>query len=125
MTEIPDSIQIGGHTINIVRKAALVDDEECYGTFDATALEITIDDQIPQTLAWETFWHEVVEALNVFAETDLEHHHIQVMGLLLHQVASSIPALKHAETTPKIEEIRASTARKAAKAKAPSHKKRG
>ena len=87
---IPESIQIGGHTIQVIRKAAVVDGDECYGTFDGRTLEITIDPDIPESLALETFWHEVVEALNIFAETDLDHHHIQVLGLLLGQVAASV-----------------------------------
>ena len=90
MNSIPTSINIGGHTIQVLREAAVVDGDECYGTFDPKTLEITVDPDIPDSLALETFWHEVVEALNVFAETDLDHNHIQVFGLLLGQVAGSI-----------------------------------
>ena len=113
--DIPESVDIGGHTIKVVRRTAIVDGEECWGTFNAKSLEITIDESIPDSLALETFWHEIVEALNVFAETDLAHHHIQVMGLLLGQVATSIEwsgGRKRNETL-------ARAARK------PSHKKRG
>lgn len=109
---IPESLTIGGHTIQVVRKAAVVDGDECYGTFDPKTLEITICPDIPESLAQETFWHEIVEALNVFAETDLEHHHIQVLGLLLGQVATSMNFGEEQDQT-------------LAKAKQPSHKKRG
>ena len=122
---IPKQLQIGGHTITVVRKSAVVDGDECYGTFDPKTLEITICPDIPESMALETFWHEVVEALNVFAETELDHNHIQVFGLLLGQVASSISwDVSSTEKKPFV----ATTEQNAPLAKAarkPSHKKRG
>ena len=112
--QIPSSLTIGGHTIKVVRRAAVVDGDECWGTFDPKTLEITIDEDIPESLALETFWHEVVEALNVFAETELEHNRIQVLGLLLSQVAASMSW--------DIPEANSSLAKSSKK---PSHKKRG
>jgi len=88
--QIPRQIQIGGHDIKIVRKPDLIEHSEAYGMFDRTRLEIYLDDSLnDSSLAWETFWHEVVEALNHFAEADMEHKTIQTFGLLLHQVFAS------------------------------------
>jgi len=110
---IPESLSIGGHRIQVVRKAQVVDGEDCFGTFDPMTLEISIAPGLPDSLALETFWHEVVEALNVFAETELEHSKIQVLGLLLSQVAASMDF--GAERNPSL----------AHRARQPSHKKRG
>jgi len=87
---LPKEIQIGAHTITIERRAGLINHSSAYGLFDATSLEIQIDESLSDTLAWETFWHEVMEALNFFSEAGLEHKSIQVMALLLHQVADAV-----------------------------------
>lgn len=84
--KLPASICIGSHNINIIRK----DLDDCFGYFDGTKLEIAVDSELDDTLAWETLWHEVVEAINFFSEAEMEHKSIQVFGLLLHQVIDSI-----------------------------------
>ena len=85
--EIPTSIEIGGHVIEVIRKADLIEHAEAYGLFDKTHMAIYLDESLGESsLAWETFWHEVIEALNHFAEADMEHKTIQTFGLLLHQV---------------------------------------
>ncbi len=116
--EIPAKVCIGGHTIQVVRRDATVDGDECYGTFDPRTLEITIAPDIPESMAMETFWHEIVEALNVFAETELDHNHIQVLGLLLGQVATRIDWA----STATVEQENSTLSNVARK---PSHKKRG
>ena len=87
---LPKSIAIGGHRLKIQRKKNLLTEQNAYGTFDSVSLIITIDDSLSDTLAWETLWHEVVEAINFFSEADIEHKSIQVFGLLLHQAVNSI-----------------------------------
>tara|TARA_R100000353_G_scaffold175950_1_gene147921 strand:+ start:2005 stop:2358 length:354 start_codon:yes stop_codon:yes gene_type:complete len=84
--KLPKSISIGSHNINIIRKEL----DDCFGYFDPAKLEIAIGSTVDDTLAWETLWHEVVEAINFFSEADMEHKSIQVFGLLLHQVIDSI-----------------------------------
>jgi len=84
--KLPEFINIGSHNISIVRKEL----DDCFGYFDATKLEIAVDSSIDETLAWETLWHEVVEAINFFSEAAMEHKSIQVFGLLLHQVIDSV-----------------------------------
>ena len=75
----------------------LLDNADAYGTFDGISLEISIDSGLSNTMAWETLWHEVVEAINFFSEADLEHKSIQVFGLLLHQTINSIFTEKHSK----------------------------
>lgn len=87
---IPPEISIGGHTIFISRTDGLLQSERAYGIFDPVTLKIEIDSSLTNTMAWETLWHEVVEAINFFSESGLEHKSIQVFGLLLHQVANSM-----------------------------------
>lgn len=87
---LPKSISIGGHTLKVLRKRGLLDDHDAYGMFDGVDLTITIDESLTNTMAWETLWHEVIEAINFFSEAEMEHKSIQVFGLLLHQTINSI-----------------------------------
>lgn len=87
---IPQSLQVGGHTIEIIRVENLTGMAEAYGLFDPANLTISIDASLTNTMAWETLWHEVIEVLNFFSEADMEHKSIQVFGLLLHQIVDSI-----------------------------------
>jgi len=84
--EIPSKIQIGGHEIKVVMKQDLVEHSEAYGMWDLDKMSIYLDKSLSDSLAWETFWHEVIEALNHFAEAEMEHKTIQTFGVLLHQV---------------------------------------
>jgi hypothetical protein len=88
--KLPTEIQLGAHTLKVIKQKGLSVQAEACGIFDPDALTITIDTELPDSLAWETFWHEVVEAINHFSEAAMEHKSIQVFGLLLHQVVNSI-----------------------------------
>jgi len=90
MVPLPKYIRLGGHLIHVTRKKDLIAEEEAFGTWDDGALQIVIDSDISSSLAWETFWHEVIEAINSATDTNLEHHVIQTFGLLLHQVFQSL-----------------------------------
>jgi len=94
---IPSSIQIGGHTIRVEYQFGLVAYQEAYGVFDPTQLRILIDKDLSPSVKLETFWHEVVEALNFFAEANMEHSKIQIFGVLLHQVSQSLDGVKDAD----------------------------
>lgn len=100
--KLPEQIDLGGHVIKVVRTHKLLEDHDAYGMFDPTNLMIHIDGSLNNTMAWETLWHEVVEAINFFSEAGMEHKSIQVFGLLLHQVANSVFTFKRApKETPK------------------------
>ena len=88
--KLPELLELGSHTIEIVRADNLLETQEAYGLFDPINLRIEIDSSLTNTMSWETLWHEVVEAINFFSEAEMEHKSIQVFGLLLHQVANSM-----------------------------------
>ncbi len=88
MRRIPKQLTIAGHTISVV----FDDLEECYGLFDPAKMTIVICRGSTKSMQWETFCHELVEAINFFAEADLEHKSIQVFGLLL---AQALESFKH------------------------------
>ena len=90
---IPESIDIGGHTITIHFQEGLVSYNQAYGLFDPTNLRIIIDSDLNASVQNETFWHEVVEALNFFTEAEMDHNKIQTFGVLLHQIANSMEGL--------------------------------
>lgn len=92
--KLPEQFELGGHVIAVLRTDNLLDDHEAYGMFDPTNLCIHIDSSLTNTMAWETLWHEVVEAINFFSEAGLEHKSIQVFGLLLHQIANGMFTFK-------------------------------
>ena len=84
--QIPKHIMVGSHKIPIIRKHM----DELYGVFDPERMEITIGISDVESIEHETFWHEVVECLNFFVEADIEHKSIQAMGVLLHQIITSM-----------------------------------
>lgn len=101
---IPKMIQIGGHTITIHFQTGLVSYNQAYGIFDPTNLRIVIDKDLSESVQNETFWHEVIEALNFFTEAGLDHSKIQTFGILLHQIANSMEAKRNANRKKKISE---------------------
>ena len=80
---LPTSVCLGPHTI----KVRFVDmrHTDAYGIFDERKLEILIDRTISGSLAWETYVHEVFEAVTYYAELGLDHSKIQTAALLLAQ----------------------------------------
>ena len=88
--KIPARIRIGGHTIRVVAVKGLIKEHDAFGTWDDGKLEIQIDAGLNTSLAWETFWHECVEAIVSMTELELAHHKIQTLGLLTHQIFVSV-----------------------------------
>tara|TARA_R100001163_G_C5045426_1_gene182781 strand:+ start:976 stop:1290 length:315 start_codon:yes stop_codon:yes gene_type:complete len=96
--KIPSQIRIGGHTISVEFQNGLLEYNQAFGVFDPTNLKILIDADIEDGLKVETFWHEVIEALNFFCEANMDHSKIQIFGVLLHQIAESIEEGSQNET---------------------------
>ena len=90
MVSFPKYIRIGGHVILVKLVPGLIKEQEAFGTWDDGTLTISIDAGLTPSLAWETFWHEVMEALNTATDSSLDHSVIQTNGLLIHQVFKSI-----------------------------------
>ena len=98
---IPEEIKIAGHTISIEFQNGMLAYNQAFGVFDPTNLKIIIDADIEDGLKEETFWHEVIEALNFFCEANMDHSKIQTFGLLLHQIAQSLEGDPQNETRTK------------------------
>ena len=88
--KVPASVRIGGHVIRIIPVKDLVTDQDAFGIWDDGKLEIQIDAGLSTSLAWETLWHECIEAIVSMTEMNLEHHKIQTLGLLVHQAFASM-----------------------------------
>ena len=90
-TNIPNQIEVGAHKIPIIFKPDILTHAIAYGLFDKDKMAIYIDETLEDnsSIAWEVFWHEVIEALNYVTEASMEHRDIQTIGLLLHQVFDS------------------------------------
>jgi hypothetical protein len=90
-TDIPKQIEVGAHKIPVIFKPDMLTHATAYGLFDKDKMAIYLDEFLEEnsSLAWETFWHEVIEVLNYVTEADMEHRDIQTIGLLLHQVFDS------------------------------------
>ena len=86
MTQLPPFVRIGGHRIPVLRKRL----PKHFGYFEPNSLVITIDDQAPESLAWETLYHEVIEAINFLGEYNLPHQTIQQLGVWMHQAIESM-----------------------------------
>ena len=85
---IPGSVQVGAHSIAVIRRD--LNSEDAYGIFDSENLTISLDSSLTGSMLVESFCHELIEALNFFAEAEMEHKTIQVFGLLLAQILTSI-----------------------------------
>ena len=92
--KIPEKIKMGGHTISVTLRE--LDKEKIdgsigvFGYFDCEKLEIHIDSGSPESLQWETFIHEILEAVCFFTETKLPHPTIQAFGLLISQAVADV-----------------------------------
>jgi len=88
--KLPKTIPIVGHLITVKRRKNMQTQNDSWGMFDVSTMEILIDADLKGTIMWETFWHEVIEAMNHFCEVGIEHKSIQVMGMILQQVTAHI-----------------------------------
>ena len=90
MKSLPKYIRVGGHVIRIRRVPGLIKDQEAFGMWVDDKLEIQIDADISKSLEWVVYWHEVTEAIVGLCDFKVDHHVIQTLGLLLHQVFQSM-----------------------------------
>jgi hypothetical protein len=110
--KIPKTIPIAGHTIEVKFEKNVTEDCEAYGYFNSNRRVIVIDADIDTDMKEETFWHEVIEALNYFTESEMDHHFIQMYGLFLHQIISSMILEKDADLSKVSKKISAHPKRK-------------
>jgi hypothetical protein len=90
MKALPMLIELGAHTITIEREEL----DDLYGYFEYQKLRIVIDSNCEESLAWETLFHEIIEAINALGEFELEHSVIQQLGVWLHQAVFSFTTIE-------------------------------
>lgn len=74
--KIPKSVEVGPHKIKVILDSSI--DE--YGHFVYNDLIIRVHPKLAASVQEETFWHEVVEAINIVHELKLPHRTIQILG---------------------------------------------
>lgn len=83
--KIPKEVDIGPHTIPV--KIQHLDDNA--GEYHFGDMEIRISDGMKETAQHETYWHEIVEAVNHIYELGLPHRSIQILGAGIAQAIKS------------------------------------
>ena len=86
VVKLPKNVQLGGHTIPNRRKKLA----KYAGYFEPDTLTIVIDSDATPSIAWETLYHEIIDALNWLGEYNLPHQTIQQLGVWLHQAVESM-----------------------------------
>lgn len=86
-------IKIGGHQYELIAKDGTTATEGSIGACYITALKISIDTAVPQSLQNEVLMHEIIEAINHNHELELEHDQITSLSTALHQVFVDNPQL--------------------------------
>lgn len=72
---LPESVKIGGRTVKVFSKLNLTapDGVEVMGYFDPNRQEIYVNASIESAdVLMETFWHELIHAINDFVRFDVE-----------------------------------------------------
>lgn len=87
---LPKKIQVAGHAIRVERPKNLKAVNSEYGYFDPDTLTIYIDAGLEGDHEGELLFHELIEAANILFELSLPHQTIQILGVLLHQIAKQL-----------------------------------
>ncbi len=82
---IPSTFNLGGHTYTVRRMDKTLDrgaKGECFND----QLTVFVRDDTPQSDQQETFWHEVMEAINHRHDLQLSHGVLTTIAVGIHQV---------------------------------------
>ena len=85
---IPGSFKLAGHTYSVERMR-LDRDRGSKGECFSDQLTICIAGDVPESGQQETFWHEVIEAINATYDLGLDHRAITTLGAGVHQVVTT------------------------------------
>lgn len=88
--KIPNSVTIGNLTIKIVYVDNLLPDRDSWGEFSSKAQEIRISSGISEERVFETFFHELIEAINSIYDKKMDHDCIQTIAVALAQTMEKI-----------------------------------
>lgn len=81
LSEIPKILTIGPFEIKVLKKKDLILERNSFGEYHPKLQEIWIDEGNNDQQEYETFIHEVVEAVNGIFNLQLEHDKIQVLSI--------------------------------------------
>lgn len=89
--KVPGTIQIGGRVYQIKQVPDLGLREGSHGYRSSHELAIVVDSRLNDTMKAETFWHEMVEGINVcYCAKTIPHDTIEGFGNGLFQVMMGI-----------------------------------
>lgn len=90
MKTLLHEIQIGGHTIPVYKVEDLGNVAEAAGMFRRAGggFEILIDSSLGPAQAADVYFHEIIEAINMLFELEMDHYQIQCLGVGLQQATS-------------------------------------
>lgn len=100
MMGIPRSFQLAGHTFTVQRHPH-TRDRGVKGEILHDQQVVYIADDVHDSTQHETFWHEVIEAINYTHELGLDHRAICTLGAGVDQVDKSRIGDIDAEPKPK------------------------
>lgn len=83
--KIPSSVKIGHLTIKVVLNKDLITERSNFGEYSPKFQEIRIDEEVLPDKKFSTFIHELVEAVNSIYFMEMNHDHIQILGVALAQ----------------------------------------
>jgi hypothetical protein len=84
--KIPKQVKVGGHTIDVILEDDLELNHEAQGLWKNHHDKIVLDSGLADAVMAETFFHELVEAINSIYDLKLPHVKISVLGAVIHQV---------------------------------------
>ena len=92
---IPDHVKVGGLIYDISFEDRLLDDEntKVYGIIDYNNLTIKLEKLYSQQKNEQSLWHEIVHAVCVEYNVEMEDEDVDRIGCGLYQVIKDNPAL--------------------------------
>lgn len=90
---IPDKIKIAGYEITIKIINKLIEKREHLGEYSPMEQEISIDINNTKQQRFETFIHEIFEAIMSVYGIKLEHDKLNLLAVALHQVIMDNPGI--------------------------------
>lgn len=81
---------VGRRDLIIKEEEGLGNNTNCYGKFQNGNSTIILDANLVQDKKEETFWHEIIEAIDIVNALGLKHNIINILGTNIAQVINSL-----------------------------------
>lgn len=83
---IPEKVRIGGHEIEVTFEKSMARDMDTMGTSCFNALQIRIDETLPQTAKESVFLHEIIHIIDRMNNIELSEKQVIQLESGLYQV---------------------------------------